>query len=437
MIKKILIAIFLIATIAGCKKSGKDSTPSQPVKKPNTYSDKIILDTVIFKNDSSKLSWSTLDTSNFLKYTLYRIDNGSKVMVKEFFKREQTTFVDIYNPRNETILYQVVGSLYSGASISSNAIQFALPALKVQDINPFDVLYNKEDQLLYLITEYGRIAIYDLKKDTITKTIETNVTTGFSDLGTFNNKKELYVPRGDGYVYIYDAITLNKITQINVGTASSSVVFNNNNIFVSHDFSFSVDNAISVFNRATGGLVTQTGRNNYSRLKKVPNSNTNLLEISIRESPVDQDYFKFSADGEFLTKEIDGYHGERPLNPNIFEFFPDGRHYITSTEGAIYSQDMVYQGKLAKEYSYTFTTFAINQTSQLIYGGTSLRTIEVYSASNYSNIKSIKTRSYPFKLFDDDNKILCVSKIEQFSTLPDPNNPYNYSNKVVIEHINK
>ena len=60
----------------------------------------------------------------------------------------------------------------------------------------------------------GNIALFNVRTRAITKQIATNCTIGYCGLGVYNGVTELYVPRDDGWVFIYDATTLQQIDQI-------------------------------------------------------------------------------------------------------------------------------------------------------------------------------------------------------------------------------
>ncbi|MDB5112824.1 MAG: hypothetical protein JWR67_3938 [Mucilaginibacter sp.] len=430
--KKLLLVALVALMIFGCKKNNTPGiVPITPDQKPKTYSNKIVLNDVKVAADSLKLSWSMLDTAKFTQYSLFRRDypGGQMLPIKQLYKKDETSVADVSVPYSPLVQYQVVGSLSSGTLISSNIVSYSRPNITVLNINPFDVIYSNTDQLLYFFEKNGNISIYDLQKNAITKTISTAATIGYCDFGSYNGKKELYVPRTDGWIFVYDAATLEKITQISIGLSTSCVVFDNNNLFVST--AAWTQRPLKVYNRATGQKIAENGDFELTRFKKVPNSNTDLLEITITIGPTDQDYYKFMPNGTFVSHMNDTYHGDYPLDASIFEFFPDGGKYITSSSGAIYNKSMIYETSLPRG-NLSFTTFALNQVNQLIYAGCQNKNVEVYSMNNYTHVKTITTNAYPFKIFDNNDKILCISKTTMFNSYSSTDN-----NKIVIENLNK
>jgi hypothetical protein len=408
------LAVILITTLSlfGCKKDNKDIKPSTPDTPPKTYNNQIVLNEVKITGDSLKVSWSSLDTPAFVNYTLLRKDyvNAQMTTVKQLYKKDQTAVTDNAVPYSPLVQYQVEGRLSSGKIISSNIVSYSRPEIKALDVNPFDIQLNSADQTLYFFEKTGKISIYSLSQNAIIKSVNTNATIGYCDFGTYNGRKEMYVPRNDGWIFIYDANTLEKVDQVSTGLSNSCVVFNNNDLYVST--AAWTNRPLKVYNRQTGTKISETGDFELTRFKHVPNSNFELLEITINIGPVDQDYYRFAPDGTFISHSDDRYHGDYPLDAGIFEFFPDGSKYITSSSGSIYNKDMTYETSLPRG-NLMFTTFALSQPNKLIYAGTQTKNIEVYSMTDYQHAKTINTKGYPYKIFDLGNQILSVSSINQ------------------------
>ncbi|RYY34970.1 MAG: WD40 repeat domain-containing protein [Sphingobacteriaceae bacterium] len=437
MTKKVFLLFLLACVFVSCKKDKKNEPEPEIKPEPEeitkSYSNKIILKDAKATDDNVELSWSELDTINFLQYTIVRRDQatGNYLNIHQSRDQKTTKFTDVDLPYSPEVKYQVIGQLHTGALISSNVITYLRPDIKPLNITPFDVIFDKDEHSLYLFEKNGKISIYDLQKKEITKTINTSATIGYCDIAIYKNKKELYVPRNDGWIFIYDANTLEKISQISTGLASSCIVFNSNKLFVST--AAWTNRPIKVYDRATGQKISETGDFELTRFKKIPNSNTELLEITINIGPVDQDYYKFNTDGSISQHMQDRYHGDYPLDAGIFEIFPDGSKYITSSMGSIYTKNLTYVTSLPRGNLY-FSAFALNQNNQLIYAGCQTKNIEVYSMSDYEHKKTIKTKAYPFRLFEDGNKIISVSSISAYSS------PYGYSenpSNIVIESLDK
>lgn len=408
--KNLAIVLFITLVLFGCKNDNEGITPLDPDTPPKSYTDKIVLNDVKVVGDSIQISWSLLDTSAFISYTVLRKDHGNAqmAMVKLLYKKDQTAVTDNAVPYSPLVEYQIEGRLTSGKVISSNVVSYSRPEIKMLELNAFDIQLNSDDQTLYFFEKSGRISIYSLSQNAIIKSVNTSATIGYCDFGTYNGRKELYVPRNDGWVFIYDAVTLEKISQVSTGLSNSCVVFFRNNLYVST--SAWTNRPLKVYNRENGNKVSETGDFDLTRFKYVPNSNFELLEITLNIGPVDQDYYRFTTNGALISHLEDRYHGDYPLDAGIFEFFPDGSKYITSSYGSIYKKDMTYETSLPRG-NLLFTTFAVSQTDKLIYAGTQVKTIEVYSIADYQHKKTIGTKAYPFKVFDLGNQIISVSSI--------------------------
>ncbi|WP_426667516.1 hypothetical protein ACPPVU_15950 [Mucilaginibacter sp. McL0603] len=427
--RKITFLLLTVSFLFACKKN-HDITPSKDNK--TSYTDKIVLNDPQVTGDSLKISWSMLDTAVFANYTLLRKDysDGQMNSIKQLYQKNQTFVYDNAVPYSPTVQYQVVGSLASGQTISSNVISYSRPNIQLLNVSPFDIIYSDNDQVLYFFEKSGKISIYSIAQNTIIKSVNTMATIGYCDLGTYNGRKELYVPRNDGWVFIYDATTLEKIDQISTGLSNSCVVFNNNNLYVST--AAWTMRPLKVYSRINGTKISENGDFELTRFKHVPNTDFDLLEITINIGPTDQDYYHFSTSGVFLSHTNDLYHGDYPLDASIFEFFPDGSKYITSSSGAIYNKDMTYQISLPRG-NLSFTTFVLNQTEKLIYAGCQTKNIEVYSMTDYNHVRTISTKAYPYKIFDMGNQLLCISSATGSNCIyctPSINN-------IVIEKVNK
>ncbi|MFD2966937.1 YncE family protein [Sphingobacterium bambusae] len=433
--KKLLnVLTGVILLIAACGKN--DPAPPEPEAPPAMFSDKIELKQPKIEGDAVKLSWSILDNSNFYSYIILRKDtpDGLLATVGEMVMDSRTTTIlDEQVPYSPEVVYQIVGQVRNGAPIYSNTVSHKTAGVNLLNISPYDVIYNGTQQLLYFFEQNGRISMYDLKTEKIIKQIETKATTGYADMESFNGKTELYVPRNDGWIFVYDALTLEKITQITVGTESTSVVSQNNILYVSTSSSSWPRGPLKVYRRADRALITETGDYERTRLRKVPGSNTRLVEVTMFIGPTNQYFYEFTKEGSAIQLFTDRYHGDYPLDASIFAFFPNGSKYITASQGAIYNINLTYDKSLPRG-NLEYSDFCFDDAGQSIYAATTGKSIEVYSTSEYSHLKSIRTKAYPYKIFKTPQGILSVSTMikhsGQFSSY------YPTHNKVLIEKLN-
>lgn len=434
--RKIYNVLFLLSSIMFLISCEKDDV-SPDVDNSKTYSNRIILNDLEISGDFVKLTWSKLDTIKFTGYLIVRKnqkdliinpnDYNSESIISRIYDPSITSFVDKDVLSNPYLEYQVIG-LLSNNFIFSNSKTYERPDLKVFNFGDIDVLPDLANNRFYFIEKgVGKISIFNYESLKVEKSISVNAKIGYSSIGVYNNVTELYVPRSDGWVFVYNAETLEKIDQIDIGRPSSCVVNNNGYLFIST--SAWTDQPLKVFNRATKKQVSEDGDFEDTRIRLIPNTNSEIIDVTINIGPTDLDYYKFDSDGNFIARKNDRYHGDYPLDANIFQFFPDGKKFITSNEGAIYDVDLNYLSRLPKG-DFLFSDYAFNLNSSIIYSACSnSKSIVSYSIPNYEKIKEYQTQGYPYKIFRKDNVLICISKTKKTDGY------YNNPSGMIIEKI--
>ncbi|WP_257657041.1 YncE family protein [Parapedobacter lycopersici] len=432
--KKYVAIFILLGLIISCKKGEKDPAPVE------TYTDKVVLNKLDIQGNTVKLSWSKLDTDKAYKYEVLRrdFDGADFYPIGEqiLLPKETTETVDMTVPYSPNVSYQVRVRL-SSSTISSNIVNYQRPDITLLDLIPFDAFYHPTDKSLYIFERGGRISIYDLNAQQLTKQIDTRSVIGFPIFETYQGREELYVPRNDGWVFVYDAKTLEKVDQISTGIPSTSVVLNNDTLFVSTDDSGRKH--LKLYNRITKQFISEAAGDGFARLKKIPDSNTKLLAITLNVSPVQLHYYQFDNQELIEGNAYDLYHENYDIDASIFEFFPDGKKYISSSNGAIYNIDLS-RDKYLPRGDLQFRGFAFNQQGDLIYGASTTKSIEVYSAQGLEHIKSIPTKAYPFKIFVTDDAVISLglaSVYNGYINTFDSYGQYGDVNKVLIEILDK
>lgn len=389
----------------------------QPIK---TDPLKIDLDPLQITNDSIILNWHT----NYTKYApgqyfvFRKVENMEKTERARIYDIGKTTYTDKDIPYTTNITYEVVFKpQYNSSEVKSVERTYQRKEIKMADIKAFDVLYDAEKKLIYFFNSTGEIKIFDIAADKITHSVNAGVvmvTTGpaigYSDLATFNNEKELYVPTADGRIIIYDALTLAMKSQIQVGNGISthSVFFNNGLIFADTDAW--MNNPLRVFSRTGRNLVEQGGFWNSRMIKKIPGSNTEMVEVAMYPSGLALSYYSFNSSGKILTQLKDVEMNSYDAHGKIFEMLGSNGRFITSEAGNIFSKDLLQVGQL-QNINKKFGSYAVDNTSNEIYAGTNEKTIEVYSLSNYQHLRTIHTKYYPFKVFKTGNQIISTGTL--------------------------
>ncbi len=330
--------------IYSCGSSNDDIT--EVVVTPPVIENKINLTSSY--NDSAEtvsLSWTLAGDNTYMQYKIVRSDsqNGPQT---ELLTAGPTQFsYTSIVPFNAYFEYQIIGIKTNGEQVKSNIVKVERPDIKLLNLKTFDAQFDKNTGKLYLLDTDGKIALYDVNSGTVTHQISTNATLGYSDIGTYNGSVELYVPRNDGWVDIYDGNDLTLKAQVNFGMPLISTVYHNGILYGSS--SNSNNSVIKSASRTTNTIVSQSPQLYYNtgRMKKSVGTSVKLYTITQNITPIDLDLYNFDLNGNYINHQDDIYHGDYPLNYRIFETFPDGR-VITSSSGSVYNSQMIYQNNL-------------------------------------------------------------------------------------------
>lgn len=424
-----LLILFFSMILSSCSKEKKEPLPT----------DVFVLNEPIIMGDTIKLNWSNYLEGNIAEITVYKKDfDDTDFYPLTYFSppREGNEITDINLTYSPSISYQFEVKLGNDNKVMSNIVTYKRPKIQILDIDPYDVIYREEDQLLYFFEASGQISLYDLKTNQITKQVQVERGLKYADIETFQNKKELYVPSYSG-VHVFDALTLEKIDHFYQGLSTFSVVSHHNLLYVSASEPF--DQALQVLRRSDKKTIGQIEFFQLHRIRKIPNSNTKLLGVTTLSYPSDQRTFEFNQEGESPKIVSDLYHSDYPLESSILSIFPNGQKYITAREGTIYNIDMTFDANLPRG-NLEFTSFSYDKQSSKIYAATSTRSIEVYSANTYEHLKSIKTNGHPLRIFALDDEILSVSfpaEIDRAHYYYNEYNSIDTDNRLVIERLPK
>jgi hypothetical protein len=367
----------------------------------------IKLDELALPSDSvAVLHWSTLNNPDFESYTVVckedPTDPPPQFSVFTTTKPTDATCTHRWVPYTDYVQYQVIGRLTSGQTIESNIVTYQRPQIKTFDAPVFHVLFEDQSRRLLFFGSDGKVVQYDVASGQVRKSLDLGVATAYASFGTYQGVRELYVPCKDGRVLIFNAATLDPITEIVTGGGYlADVLALNNLLYVSSYYSTAISQ-LAVFDRATKRLVTQTGAVNFSgtRLYPVPAVPNSFIGVTLGLTPCDQALYQFSAAGRFLSKTPDKYHADYPLDPLLFEFLPGGNRYISGEQAGIYTRNMDYVASLDAGKS-RFTSFGSDASRNLLYAGAVSRQVKVFSLSDYAPVRQFKTRVYPLKLFKD------------------------------------
>jgi len=429
--KKIFLILSACLVIYSCGSSNDDIT--EVVVTPPVIENKINLTSSY--NDSAEtvsLSWTFAGDNTYMQYKIVRSDsqNGPQTELLTVGPT-QFSYTSIV-PFNAYFEYQIIGIKTNGEQVKSNIVKVERPDIKLLNLKTFDAQFDKNTGKLYLLDTDGKIALYDVNSGTVTHQISTNATLGYSDIGTYNGSVELYVPRNDGWVDIYDGNDLTLKAQVNFGMPLISTVYHNGILYGSS--SNSNNSIIKSASRTTNTIISQSPQLYYNtgRMKKSVGTSVKLYTITQNITPIDLDLYNFDLNGNYINHQDDIYHGDYPLNYRIFETFPDGR-VITSSSGSVYNSQMIYQNNLPSGNS---KLISFDFDSNSIIAGNMSKAIEFYNINTYTKTQTINTKKFPYKVFSYNNKVVCLSSTTQLNV-----QSYDYSNvvpeNVMIEVFNK
>ncbi|WP_213279871.1 hypothetical protein [Chryseobacterium indologenes] len=413
--KKTITILFAYLSIFSCSSSNDDITEVVTVTPPVIENKINLTSTYSDTTETVSLKWTLSGEATYNHYKIVRSDsqNGVQSEIGNSYPN-QFTFTSAV-PFNPYVEYQVIGIKANGEEVKSNIIKIERPEIKLINLKTFDAQFDKNSGKLYLLDTDGKITLYDVNTGSITHQVSTNATLGYSDLGIYNGNVELYVPRNDGWVDIYDGNDLTLKDQISFGMPLISTIYHNGKLYGSpNSNSSSSSNVIKSIDRTTKVLVSQSPNNYYytGRMKKaVVGNSLQLYTITQNISPVDMNLYTFDLNGNYISHQSDSYHGDHPLNYRIFEAFPDGRT-ITASSGSVYNSQMIYQNDLPSGNS-KLSSFDFDSNS--IIAGSGNRTIEFYNINSYTKTKTINTKKYPYKVFNYNNKVVCVSSVTQLN----------------------
>lgn len=402
----------VLLTLTGCKKDNSSNSSPSPLDQ------KMIIQQFQYSSDSLRITWSKPNAGRFQRFYVIRRNFKSadtshfdyNDIIATISDSAKTNYIDAAVPSYSYLEYQVAGQFYNSTdhvtnTIMSNVRSLERPELKKFRFNLKDVLQDNANHRLYVIdNDSGKISILDYSSRVISRQIFTFATLGFSSLGIFNGAEELYVPRNDGWIYIYNANTLEKTDQIKAGVKCYSVVYNNGKLFAVTDTSY-YDFAIKVFDRAGKNLITFTGiTEGPEHLALVPGSNTKLFGVG--------NYwlfaFEYDADGHYVSWRSANY-SSLGYTSRAFEAFPNGQGFITSKTGSVFSSTLTLIQNLPygnNEYS----SFTFNSPFSSLYAGCSnYKHVVEYSSSGYSELHTYPCKGFPSAVFFDAGNLIVLS----------------------------
>ncbi len=395
-----LIALLSITCILGCGKKSSDDAPY--------VANGITLDVPEVAGRNVVVKWTKTGKADLAMCQLYRrTDSVNGGWMGVMIDVNAGQYIDTLSTLPYVQYYMVTVSKKTQTEVQSNGVTYVRNDIDLISILPKDALFDRDGRVLYVYSGDGDILAYDIATRKTLKKVSTGCETGFCALGAYNGKKELYVARKDGWVFVYDAATLTQTAQLNIGIDVYSVQYANGKLFVSH---YVNPNTLEVFDRATMAKIWGESDVDLLRMIAVPGTNTQMLCASAASTRMYR--YLFNSVGLLVNKQMvtSETYG---ATPEAFELFPDGNRIITSQQGTILNANMGYVSALPRG-SMAFSSFDFGNTAGQIYAGCRIRAVQAYAISDYQLVKTTATIGYPVKVFYDNGSVICIS------TLNDP-----------------
>lgn len=402
------IFLFVISFLSCKKEEVVEVIPASRALRLNIF--QVVNDSTIL------LNWTKPHKNHFQKYKLVReanyLKNGE---YKTFYEPvdssnniNDTSFTETKMPLARHIFYQLQLSKDTtapqGGFTQVVEVHYERPNSVIEEAIT-DALIDTQRQSLYVTTD-KEITILDYNgRYKATRTFPVQF--GYCSLGDFNGAKELYVPRWDGWLEIYDAATLQLKDRIYIAEASSlnSVVAHNNKLYVhcNDKVSFSSDaNNLKVYDRSTKTVVQQTGYTDNARIIMLAGTSVELIEIGF----TNLSYYQFTSTGTLVSKKH--VSGVGSINPNVAKSFPGGTRFIVSGQGSIFDKSLTFERHL-KQYG-NYSDFAFSSDGSVMYVQNGSGRIDAVSYPANVALSSYPTRFTPVKFFRDGNILVCLSR---------------------------
>lgn len=368
------------------------------------------------------LEWTEYPTSDFLKYEIYRTDGNCTEQNQELLgtisEKGTINFTDELPPIEFQVCYFIRVTNNENNSRNSNLETVDLPSGHIFNFEAFDMLKHPSENYIYLIDQSGQKLIkFDYENLEVVNETNLQGFVKYCDIGNNGFGVEIYVPSDNGNVYVYDAESLDLTTTISTDIAATCAVLDElGNVIISVRPSPWWEDPIRTFSRSNGINIDGGGEWDDERLRKVPNTNE-YISINEGSSPPDMNYYTFDDSGNFGEYEDDDYHGNHPLNAQIFRISNDGTYCITSRDGAVYlaNSSMEFKG-LLQSGPLEFSDFAFSDDGATIYAATSNRkSIQIGNYPSLIRYDEILTKGFPVFIIRDGDKIISLSKSSENS----------------------
>lgn len=386
--RNLLIACMAVYGLGACKKEKNTTVPIT-----------ISLETPVQNGQLVTLTWTAVTSDSLVSYTIYKSpDTTVAPPVQIAVSKGTNTYTDTL-PLTPYVKYYVVANL-KARETQSNAQVWSRTDMTFMNLTAVDALLDSAGQLLYVYDLKGNMAVYDLQHNKADTQINLQSNTGYCGLGTYNGTKELYVPREDGYIYIYNAVTLALIDQFHVGGGLVNVVYSNGLLYTSAQVGGYF--YLFAYNRATKAQVSQVVTNEGVHIRQVAGTTTNFYAMSEANELY---FFRYDAGGNLQYVKDTTIFASVAADQVVM--FPGAAALLLTGDGVIYTDSLQQSGSLPS--GATYVDYCFDAANSLVYAGTTNNVIQAYNTTTFSLTKTIATQGTPVKLFFYNGHVLSVS----------------------------
>lgn len=407
-------------TIAATDEDGY--TTSKIINVSTMAPGNITLESAIAESGSVQLQWQKYSFDDFKRYEVLRSQykDSEGQVIASFSDIDAVSYVDDLPPFRSEVYYYIRVSNTEEQTRNSNKIQVTEPAGKIYYYSISDAVHHPTESIVYIVDNASQKLIsINYQTQTILNSVSLGETVGMIDIADNGYGLEVYVPNNSGFIKVYNASTFNLVKSINTGLATRSVATNGNGYLVASVMpSPWWEQPIRTYSRSTGINISGNGDNEGDRIRFIPNTDK-IITISTSVSPIDMEYLELDINGKILLHKDDSYHGDHPLDPNIFRISSNGEFVITGNQGAVYTatSSMTYKGMIDRG-SLNFSDFTFSKDGNTIYAGTSNRTsLQIIKYPELTRNDEILTKGYPKFLFYANGEIISISKTETYNDI--------------------
>lgn len=403
MLKKIHIAFFaiLLVVISSCKD---DTSPILTLQTPEQIDNEVIL------------KWDVMQVPGFQYYMVMRASDGKNYNVindivnksSDAYDQNITTFSDTSFPFTDSLYYKIIAVGDEMVSSGDYLIRVKKPLMLPGDIS--NVSYMPEENKIlvfgYESSKGYTLKLYDFTNYQLINSTSINLTTTGSSVffGKYNGKYECYFYNSwNSKFYVYDALTLQKTDSMNYWNSYATFFSNDNGLIYANSGSYSthiIDRQSMTYTYYNGNKYIRYLFYNKEENKLFGTGSYDnwIVKFDLDESGniVGENLFSLNSYADPMFVENSNLFLQNYNSSYILNF------YDTDT-GEQHNLDLsssVYLNNLYKKFNVIYA-FAIYSN-----------TVYCISATDFSLIKTIKTRVSPQKLFSDENYLYLVGQYD-------------------------